>query len=294
MRVIGAYSARSTAGIQVHSVMENCGHSIFLLSLLASVQGVISRYCKSGVAKSLSQNFTTGAEHGPSDFKECTDGFPKTLFFSENRSRTESVSEYGTQTTILIPDMNFTCSGIIKAVTVVTTGKDRSMAISSQGNKKNGNQNPKLQIWRRANAKNKGGLFYLKIELMLNMMICTENDIDKVWVSRNQTTRNASIFNCTPKAAAKKPEVSVQDGDILGIELPPMDTDADFEFYFTEHGPQNCIFSGSMWKINLKKNNCSGVSQQPQIQFDIKPGIIIARYLETSYYHNESLMADCD
>ena len=188
----------------------------------------------------------------------------KETIFSENRIRADSVSENGTWITILIPDMNFTCSGIIEAVTVVATGKDRGMAISGQDNQTNGNQNPKLQIWRQIKWKN--GMFYRK-NATFNLMTCTENDSDEVRMSRN-----ASIFICMPQAADKI-LVSVQDGDILGIELPPTNTDSDFEFYFTKHGTQNYIFSQNISKINLTKNNYSGVSQQPQIQFSIKPGI---------------------
>ena len=172
--------------------------------------------------------------------------------------------------------MNFTCNGTIGAVRVVTTvtGTDRGMAVSGHGQQKNDDQNPMLQIWRKINA-NESGIFYHKMVArnVFDFFTCInlDNNIDKVWVSRN-----ATILNCT--AAADKGLISVQYGDILGIELPPIDIDQEFELVFSASGPRNYIFSGRMLKnvnLNLKEYNYH-TTQQPQIQFNIltKTGII--------------------
>ena len=99
-------------------------------------------------------------------------------------SRAENVSGTGTWRTILIPDMNFTCNGTIKAVTVIAlTGKGRGMADSENG--------PKLQIWS-TRKKNGGSYLYQKI-IMLNLSTCINlnNVTDEVWVSEK-----ASVFMC--------------------------------------------------------------------------------------------------
>ena len=76
------------------------------------------------------------------------------------------------------------------------------------------------------------------------------------------------VFRCTLNEAY---QVSVQPGDILGLELPP-EIDDDFDIFFTEHGPENYVFEGSLTSpANLSEAD-RVTNHMPQINFTVMLG----------------------
>ena len=132
----------------------------------------------------------------------CADGFPDSMMqFRNDRDRSTSYfsdRSVAASYSILIPGMKFTCNGTITKVTV-------------GGVMRSGNQRMKLKlrIWKE-NA-NKLGIYHRsgkEIVLALNNM-CNER--------------------CMFQLMSEK-QISVEPGDILGIELPPSE-DADYELH---------------------------------------------------------------
>ena len=78
------------------------------------------------------------------------------------------------------------------------------------------------------------------------------------------------IFHC---ALYPELRVDVQYGDVLGIELPPINN-ADFDFYFTDGGPINYVFQQQLSnEIDTNINRPLMVEEQPQITLNIDSGI---------------------
>ena len=69
-------------------------------------------------------------------------------------------------------------------------------------------------------------------------------------------------------------QVSVQPGDILGIELPRT---SNIEILFTNGGPVNYVFNGRPGStVNLSNNESfSKVQQLPQIVFNLTSGKLL-------------------
>ena len=65
-------------------------------------------------------------------------------------------------------------------------------------------------------------------------------------------------------------QISVQPGDILGLELPHN----DHEIYFTKEGPENCVFQYQLDStIRFSSDNsCMYDHQLPQISFKFTSG----------------------
>ena len=125
----------------------------------------------------------------------------------------------------LIPDMNFTCSGAIKMVTV--TGML----------KRGGQRKPiKLQTWRPGNATEYGRYHQVNsIELPSN--VCKMDKLKKMMFQ--QTDIQFSEYVCVLKNDV---QMLVEPGDILGLEIPTK-PNANFELYsLTESGLTNYIF----------------------------------------------------
>ena len=156
-------------------------------------------------------------------------------------------SKRGQITTIetrLIPSMRFTCSGTIVALIVT-------------GRRQNGTHDPKLQIWREDKAQCG---FYQKFvpDIVLRTTSC----------SNITHLVPESVFYCALKQSI---HVSVQFGDILGIELPPTN-DASFDLYFTDRGPVNYVFQQQLSSTVNTITKSSVVKEQPQITLDIISG----------------------
>ena len=156
--------------------------------------------------------------------------------------------------TIIIPDMNFTCSDrAVRFVVPVPATIVRQPL-----------RNPQLQIWRQSVDKN--GVFHkVGKNIVLNSDVCVRlmrEPLAKKWRSFGQ----ARVFNCSLQVAQQEP---VQRGDILGIQVPGMVD--EFPLYFKESGPVNYIFLGeTSGRVNLSNYN-KEIVQQPLITLQVVP-----------------------
>ena len=120
--------------------------------------------------------------------------------------------ENATVVTRLIPAMNFSCN-----VTIV------SWIITANRSRQTGTLMPKIQIWRE-----NGSLpdVYHKVNPAIAMTS------SECFASRF-TRLFTRVFLCILNDTAR---VSVQPGDIVGLELPPTN-DSNFDIHFTNEGP---------------------------------------------------------
>jgi hypothetical protein len=124
---------------------------------------------------------------------------------------------------------------------------------------KRGQHSPKLQIWREDKAQN--GTYYrlgADIAIVDNNPACIRED------------RSDDISRCTLNETF---QISVQPGDILGLELPPRD-DVDFDIYFTPGGPVSYIFEGKVNStVNISEAAYNESNYLPQISLVVTLGM---------------------
>ena len=152
--------------------------------------------------------------------------------------------------TILIPEMNFTCSGTVVGFTV-------------GGWQVNGEEDPLIQIWRE-NLSHPTQLHKTAADIPINGTVC-ENGLVK--------EPEISVFHCN---LSESFQVSVQPGDILGLKIPPRKDD-DFVVLFadTTKGPLNYVFDSQLVASPISLSNASSVNQQlPQLTLQIESGIV--------------------
>ena len=176
----------------------------------------------------------------------CTSGFPDTV------SPDGSGQGDGTKmTTRLFPDLGFGCSGTVVRMIVAVMNR-------------RGQQSPKIQIWRE--TKNHSGEYYKPgpdIQVTDDNSVCIRH------------RRSGGIFQCLLNEIF---QVSVQPGDILGLELPSQNDD-DFGIYFQTGDPLNYIFEV---KLNSTINISEAAHQSnglPQINLVVFLGIIMLQQL---------------
>lgn len=181
--------------------------------------------------------------------KECIRGFPD-IPVTEVNHRTSSSSI----TTLLIPDLNFTCNASIVGF-IVTGGNFYRSPYS------------KLQIWRNDHSKNsvysqvRSGI---SVNLVNGGPVCVAS-----WVvgALSWCILDDDLF------------ISIQPGDILGLELPR--SNSEVEIFFTRRGPINFVFErqlGLSSTANLLSNRSfSEVQQLPQIIFNLTAGVLLIR-----------------
>ena len=179
---------------------------------------------------------------------QCTENFKdKVTFGGRIRGQNTAVE------TRLIPSMRFTCNGTMVGFTV--TGVDRNA----------GNQDPKIQVWRE-NKSQCGSYQKLASEIIVHASSCET-------LTPRQSQMQVRIFHCALHPALR---VDVQYGDVLGIELPPINN-ADFDLYFTDGGPINYVFQQQLSnEIDTNINRPLMVEEQPQITLDVVSGNHIA------------------
>ena len=176
---------------------------------------------------------------------QCTENFKDVLSF-DGRIRGQNT----TVETRLIPSMRFTCNGTIAGFTV--TGVDRNA----------GDQDPKIQVWRE-NKSQCGSYQKRASEIIVHASSCET-------LTPLQSQMQVGIFHC---ALYPELRVDVQCGDVLGIELPPINN-ADFDFYFTDGGPINYVFQQQLSnEIDTNINRPLMVEEQPQITLNTDSGI---------------------
>ncbi len=151
-------------------------------------------------------------------------------------------------TTLLIPEMNFTCTASV--VGFIVSGRNLS----------NG-PHARVQIWRKSISQSSRS--YYKVGTF------TIHMHDGSCVAPMQEIVG-DTYLCILQANFR---VSVQPGDILGLELPATDSD---EILFTNGGPTNYIFKHSNRldsSININSLKGSSTAQQlPQIIFNLTSG----------------------
>ena len=177
--------------------------------------------------------------------RDCIRGFPNTPVSGRDR-RTNASSI----TALLIPGMNFTCNVTIVGFTVAGGNVFREPY-------------SKIQIWRRNHST------YYQVEHNIFVNATSGGPVCAASRSMGSGTFTWCILQDNFR-------ISVQTGDILGLELP--DTEDDIEIYFTRGGPLNYVFSGRLGSTinNLSYNESfEKVEQLPQIMFSLTSGEVI-------------------
>ena len=175
------------------------------------------------------------------DAQMCTVGFPTTV---PDCTADDCVTkESNTLTTRIIPEMSFTCLGTV-------TGWRAAGEIRGG---ENADKNPFLIIWRE--RSNEPGT-YDRVD-RIELGICGNGF---------SVTGISNVYECT---LPQDERVSVQPGDIVGMQLPEVNN-VRFQFYFNNNnGPTNYIFNHrSSLTINI---NNSRESDQfgPQISVTV-------------------------
>ena len=173
----------------------------------------------------------------------------------DRRSMIEKIDNFNSIR--LIPEMNFTCAGTTKKVTVV-------------GKRQNNMREPmKLQIWRLENSTAVDGRArYQRVEnIDLTFNICSDTNVSEIMINR----RNISIYGCILRESV---QVSVEPEDIIGIELPP-EQRANFKLYSaTGSGLTNYIFKPKpdyqSSTIDLS-NRTIETTVLPLVRIEVKP-----------------------
>ena len=160
--------------------------------------------------------------------------------------------------TRLLLSMRFTCPGIIVGWTVA-------------GRRRGGTQYPKLQVWREGSSQrdlyNKQG---------------REIQVDAEGTACETITQTCGqIFQCRLREAN---QVSVQSGDILGVELPPMTSSSGFELFFISvpNTQDHYIFrrqllSSSVRIIDEPHHSFHHLDDQLLISLEINQGIHVCQ-----------------
>ena len=182
--------------------------------------------------------------------QQCAYGFPTQDEFQNCVHRDEQ--SYFNRTR-LIPGMNFTCNGTITNVTVggVMRGNQRMKSV-------------RIKFWKESAIQ--PGIYHKSnktIVLALKRNMCNRQD-----------------RQCMLRLMDKK-QISVEPGDILGIEVPPRD-DADFELHsVSAPGLTNYIFKGTNHSRVDLNDRIMETEVQPLIIFGMRSrdsGIILIYY----------------
>ena len=155
-------------------------------------------------------------------------------------------------TTLLIPEMNFTCNASIVGFIVTVTGQSFYRSPYS-----------KIQIWRNQTST------YYRVGSGISMNF--RNSGPCVATSRSYEGR---LLWCILRDTL---QISIQPGDILGIELPAIARARNHaEIFFTRGGPINYVFEhqiSSSSNVDLSSHGISSkVKQLPQIAFNLTSG----------------------
>ena len=173
------------------------------------------------------------------DAQMCTMGFPTTV--PDCTADNCVIKGSDTLTTLVIPEMSFTCLGTVTGWRVA-------------GEIHGGDKNSFLIIWRE--RSNEPGTYDRVNRTELG--ICGDG---------SSVTGISNVYECT---LPQDERVSVQPGDIVGMQLPEVNN-VRFQLYFnSNNGPTNYIFNHrSSPTINL--NNSPELDQfGPQISLTVE------------------------
>lgn len=158
-------------------------------------------------------------------------------------------------TTLLIPNLNFTCNASIVGFAVA-------------GEELDSQPHSRFQIWHQNSSQNSAIYSQIGNGIPVNVPSSGGSSPGAVCLASQRIDNN--IFWCILHENLK---VSVRPGDILGLELPSTDI---AEIWFTSGGPVNYMFenrSGSYnYKVNLSHAD-SNPQQRPQIIFNFTSGM---------------------
>lgn len=191
-----------------------------------------------------------------------TNGFPSRLVYN--------VFYPGSGSTRLIPEMNFTCNGVIVGYTVA-------------GNSEIPGAGAMIQVWRE-NSSQPGVYYNISGGIEINGAWCITGGRTEMY------TEEEVQFHCdliTNKTTNKNITLSVQPEDILGLELPP---NSGLAFARVTKGPTNYVFhdqSSVSSPIALSSQFLSNsMTILPQVTLEIKSG----RHAYSNYYapHNNN------
>ena len=177
----------------------------------------------------------------------CFMGFPSTVpqcTLDDCRTREADGSR---AITLIIPDMIFTCSGTV-------TGWRAAGVFRTAGSART---NSVLSIWReRSNEPST----YDRIDPGIELGRCGSEDPAPSVIGMS------NVYECSLPQSER---VSVQPGDVVGVELPGR-TRVRFRLYFDNSGRStNYIFSQSLQTFNLDQNDGTELAQ-PQISLTIE------------------------
>ena len=175
---------------------------------------------------------------------------------STNVSCTEGSyrGRHDTIETRLLLSMNFTCHGTI-------------IGWTASGRAREGTQYPQLQVWR-ANSSQEQDIYYKPGQ---DIQVDTEG-------SACETITNTcdQIFQCNLTASN---QVSVQPGDILGVELP-LTLNSGFDLFFVSiPGTQNHLIFRQ--QLSTTVNAAHNLIQQFDDQLLISLEIDISKFIRT-------------
>ena len=156
--------------------------------------------------------------------------------------------------------MNFTCNQTLLA----------GFTFSGKDQRKGEEQDPKIQIWREndyllGTYRRTGPSIPIHLPGDISKEVCDDGVIKLEKVSRTYWCILSEVF-----------KITIQPGDILGLELPSP-SDDDFELFFTSGGPTNHVFHRPLnltVTVNLS-NHDEKVQQIPQITFSLTSGEVI-------------------
>ena len=172
-------------------------------------------------------------------------GFPDTASLCTSGASC-GIREVSLSRTRIIPEMTFTCSGTATHWRAAGEFRDRGMAIT----------NSVLSIWRERSSESDTYDRVGEIELG----ICDKED------PAPSVMGMSNVYECT---LPQSESVSVQSGDIVGIELPS-ENQAKFRLYFdnSSSGPTNYVFNGHGLMFSLNQRS-STTQDQPQISLTV-------------------------
>ena len=180
----------------------------------------------------------------------CTEGFPERGRLMSGVFRLQSGPE-----TRLIPKMNFVCNGTIVGFT----------AALSEGR---GDESTVIQVWR-------GNSQSTRPDPLAEMYYKASGDvaISEAACVDGLTPVTSDVLHCDLNENA---QVSVQSGDIFGLELPGTRAQAALRLYFgrVPRGPTNYVFREQMLSsTTMLADSCSLSTEIPQITVDVHPGM---------------------
>ena len=152
--------------------------------------------------------------------------------------------------TRIIPEISFTCPGTVTGWRAAGEFRNSDNIII----------NSVLSVWRETSS---GSGTYDRIG-EIELGICGSEDPAPLVVGMS------GIYECSLPQSER---VSVQPGDIIGIELP-VDNRANFRLYFnnTNNAPTNYVFSGHDTTYSLSQAISSEqASDQPQVSLTVVP-----------------------